>query len=215
MQRTPDALPARSPATTLVIAGALLVLGGLIVWFVPSLAAAAGLAAAITLALGTGRTSAAVVRPVLGRIALIAVPVATIVTGWMLDRHPLELFAAAQMAGGAAPDPALLRLWGIGGTGAAIAVLAAVTAAALIVRTGEIPDGWGWLAAPVLIGGALCSIVRDLERVSIGFAVDALGAALDSWLLLVQVIGSVAAGGALILFGVVSRARMLSALALR
>ena len=212
MDRSPDALATRSPWMTLLVAGALLVAGGMIASFLPHLAEAAWLAAAISLALGTGRTGSPVVRPVLGRLALFAVPAATIVTGWTLNRTPLELFAAARMAGGGEPDPELIRLWGIAGTGAGIAVVAAVIAAALIVRTGEIPGGWGWLAAPVLIGGALCSIIRDLERASLGVGVRAAGAELDAFLLLVQIIGSVAVGGVLILFGVVSRSQLLAAL---
>lgn len=206
MHDAPDVPAPPSSWTTLLIAGILLALGGLLVWFSPSLAEGAWLGAAIALAVGFGRQGALIGRSAVGRVALVAVPVVMIGTGMLLNRYALEPFAAVLVLNDVPPAPEVVRLLAIACGGALIAVAAAVVASAFIARSGAFSDSWGWLALPVLAGGAMCALARDLIvatfAVSIGFF------DLDGWLTLIQLIGSVGVGGVLIFVAVVARSRM-------
>lgn len=205
MEEKPDAAP--FSWMTLLTAGILLVLGGLSMWLALAPAEGAWLGAAVALAIGFGRTGAAIGRSAVGRVALVAVPIVTIGTGMLLERHALEPFEATLILGDVPPAPAIVRLLAIAGGGAATAIAAAVVASVLIARSGVFPAPFGWLALPVLIGGALCAIARDL--ISATFAVMIGFAGLDSWLALTQFIGSVTVGGILIFVALVARSRML------
>ncbi|QMU96512.1 hypothetical protein FVO59_04275 [Microbacterium esteraromaticum] len=204
MQQQTDAPIARPRWMTLLVTGILLVAGGLTLWVSPSLAEGAWLGAAIALAVG--RTGIPIGLSVAGRIALVAVPIVMIGTGMRLEQDALEPFDAVILLNDVPVAPEVMHLLVIAGGGAVLAAAAGVVASVLIVRSNVFSNGWGWLALPVLAGGAMCAIARDLIVAT--FAVSIGYAELDTWLMLAQFIGSVVVGGVLIFVAVVARSRM-------